>query len=114
MNQRLFVYGTLAPGRANARLLDGLAGEWQSATVNGSLHPQGWGATHGYPAVRLNPNGMLVPGWIFSSNELQSHWTRLDAFEGDRYQRVLTQATLKNGDRVEVYIYQLHSSVTVG
>jgi len=37
--QRLFVYGSLAPGEVNAQVLEPLAGEWQEASVRGTLHP---------------------------------------------------------------------------
>ena len=51
MKQRLFVYGTLAPGRPNEHVLAPLGGTWQPAFVRGRLHAQGWGAAPGYPAI---------------------------------------------------------------
>ena len=50
MTERLFVYGSLAPGESNAHVLAGIDGTWEPATVTGTLHPEGWGATLGFPA----------------------------------------------------------------
>ena len=37
IDTQLFVYGTLAPGRANEHQLDGLEGTWVQARVRGFL-----------------------------------------------------------------------------
>jgi gamma-glutamylcyclotransferase (GGCT)/AIG2-like uncharacterized protein YtfP len=44
VEERLFVYGTLAPGRPNEHMLAEVDGEWETATVRGRLVPEGWGA----------------------------------------------------------------------
>lgn len=107
MTERLFVYGTLAPGRPNAHLLDDIPGTWSPATVRGTLYEEGWGAAVGYPGIVLDEIGAEVRGFIFSSGELAAHWRRLDEFEGEGYERVLAQATLENGTVVQAYIYAL-------
>ena len=38
--QRLFVYGTLAPGRANAHVLTGIDGTWEEASVTGKRYAE--------------------------------------------------------------------------
>ncbi len=105
--QRLFVYGTLAPGRANEHLLKEIGGTWEDATVTGILYPDGWGAALGYPAIVLDENAEEVEGFIFISDKLSSHWEKLDKFEGGAYERVLVVAKLKDKSTVEAYIYQL-------
>ena len=110
MIQRLFVYGTLAPGRANEHLLKGVDGCWEDATVTGTLHPEGWGATLGYPAIVLSEAGEEVAGLLFSSNELSEHWARLDAFEGEAYKRVLAVVKLRDNSTVGAYVYALRGS----
>jgi len=35
MPQRLFVYGTLGPGRPNEQALNAIGGTWEEASVNG-------------------------------------------------------------------------------
>ncbi len=105
--EHLFVYGTLGPGRPNEHILKEIGGEWQRAHVQGVLHEKGWGAALGYPGIELDENAGEVDGFIFSSNNLASHWADLDAFEGEGYRRVFTTATLENGDRIQAYIYSL-------
>lgn len=84
---RLAVYGSLAPGKENHGQLDGLSGTWQPGTVRGHLHAEGWGATMGYTALRLDPEASEVPVLVFESADLPAHWARLDDFEGEDYRR---------------------------
>ena len=113
MTQRLFVYGTLAPGRPNEHVLAEIPGTWEPATVEGTLLPEGWGAAVGYPGIVLDELGGEVHGFIFSSQELSAHWARLDAFEGDGYERVVTAAELGDGTIVETHIYALKRTGSV-
>jgi len=111
MTARLFVYGSLAPGRRNAHVLADVPGAWQPATVRGTLFQEGWGAALGYPGIVLDERGDRIRGFVFSSDELPLHWDRLDAFEGEGYERVVATAELEDDTRVEAYIYALSSSV---
>ena len=110
MTHRLFVYGTLAPGRPNEHVLADVPGEWESATVTGRLLQEGWGAAVGYPGIILDKHGDEVQGFLFSSESLDKHWARLDEFEGEGYERVLTSATRQDGTTVDAYIYRLRGS----
>ena len=110
MTHRLFVYGTLAPGRPNEHILADLAGDWEPATVTGTLLQEGWGAAAGYPGIVLDEDGREVQGLVFSSENLPQHWARLDEFEGEGYERVLTTVKLKDGTAVEAYIYALRGN----
>lgn len=112
MTHRLFVYGSLAPGRPNEHVLADIQGEWEPATVTGTLLQEGWGAAMGFPGIILDECGGEVEGLLFSSENLAEHWARLDAFEGEGYERVLTKAKLKNGSVVDAYIYKLCRNVT--
>ena len=114
MKHRLFVYGTLAPGRPNQHVLAEVPGEWEPATVTGKLLQEGWGAAIGYPGIVLDEHGSEVPGLLFSSENLPEHWARLDAFEGEGYERVLTSARRKDGTTVDAYIYSLSTSPSEG
>ncbi|UHQ22849.1 gamma-glutamylcyclotransferase [Lysobacter sp. 5GHs7-4] len=107
MIQRLFVYGTLAPGRINAHVMADIPGRWQPASVTGTLLQEGWGAAVGFPGIVLDEHGAQVAGLVFSSERMDEHWPRLDEFEGDGYRRVLTTATLDDGTRVQAYVYSL-------
>ena len=111
MTVRLFVYGTLAPGRPNEHVLAQVPGTWEPATVRGTLLQEGWGAAVGYPGIVLDNRGSEVHGFIFSSEELSAHWARLDQFEGDGYERVVTPAVLGDGTVVEAHIYALKGNI---
>jgi len=107
MTDRLFVYGTLAPGRPNAHVLGDVPGTWEPATVRGRLVQEGWGAEAGYPGIVLSEDADDVQGFIFTSADLSAQWGRLDAFEGEGYARVPVRATLANGTTVHACIYAL-------
>ncbi len=107
MIERLFVYGTLGPGRPNEHVLGAIGGSWETATVTGILRQEGWGAAMGYPGIDLDEHGGEVKGFLFTSENLSGHWAVLDEFEGEVYERVLTKVTLKGGSTVDAYIYTL-------
>ncbi|WP_035855958.1 gamma-glutamylcyclotransferase family protein [Cryptosporangium arvum] len=107
MTHALFVYGTLAPGEPNAHVLADVPGTWEPASVTGHLRPDGWGAALGFPGIVLDANGPEVPGLLFRSPVLGDLWDRLDAFEGDGYDRVLTTARRPDGQVEDTYIYTL-------
>jgi gamma-glutamylcyclotransferase (GGCT)/AIG2-like uncharacterized protein YtfP len=104
VEEHLFVYGTLAPGRPNEHVLAPYAGTWTPATVRGELVDHGWGAEHGYPAIVLRADGPEVSGLLFSSDVLGDHWAALDAFEGPGYERVRATASTTDGE-VEAWVY---------
>lgn len=107
MINKLFIYGTLAPGRPNEHVLKDLQGTWQHGSVTGILHQQGWGADMGYPGITLDETGERVEGYLFSSPDLKEKWTELDAFEGEEYERVQTEVELEDSSKVTAYIYSL-------
>jgi len=103
---RLAVYGTLAPGRVNHHQLADLKGQWQRGTVRGKLVQAGWGAALGFPGLILDSSGPLVEVFLFESLDLRDHWSRLDAYEGSGYWRVVTQVRVADGE-LSAYIYVL-------
>ena len=107
IDTQLFVYGTLAPGRANEHQLDSLEGTWVQARVRGYLFEAGWGAAQGFPGIRLDNVGPEVSGWLFRSRDLVEHWERLDRFEGPGYRRVEVTARVTSGEILPAYIYEL-------
>ncbi len=102
--QRLAVYGSLAPGKSNHHQLDGLAGAWRPGVVRGQLHDAGWGSDQGFPGLTPDPAGPEVAVQIFVSPDLPAHWDRLDAFEGADYRRVRIEVMTPDGP-LEAYIY---------
>lgn len=107
MSEKLFVYGTLAPDRPNEHILRNIGGSWEVASVVGTLHAEGWGASMGYPGIILDKKGSKIEGFLFSSDNLAKHWLELDEFEGKGYERVRTIVELKNQTIVEAFIYSL-------
>ena len=105
---RLFVYGTLQPGEPNAHLLESIGGSWTPAFIYGHFDADGWGKTGGYPAVKLDPNGAQVQGYIFISKALPYHLERLDDFEGEAYERRRTTAFTSSRESFRAYIYSLN------
>lgn len=85
----LAIYGTLAPGAVNHPQIAGIPGSYRDAFVRGDLRHTGWGAEHGFPALSWRADGPRVPVKVFRSDELERHWQRLDAFEGEGYCRIL-------------------------
>lgn len=107
MISSVFIYGTLQPGGPNHHVMQAINGTWHKAHIRGTLKQDGWGADMGYPGLVLDPAADKIEGYVFQSDNLSEKWSELDAFEGDGYQRVLTQATLETGDVVETYVYAL-------
>lgn len=107
MTDKLFVYGTLAPGRPNEHILAPIAGTWQPATVTGKLYQNGWGAALGYPGIVIDSQGDKVEGLIFSSDKLPDNWSMFDEFEGEGYQRVTVTVELADGNNTDAQIYAL-------
>ena len=107
--QRLFVYGTLAPGRPNHHILAEVPGTWRRATLRGRLFEEGWGATLGYPAIIPSDDGDEVDGFVLVSEQLADHWPRLDDFEGEGYERVAVTVTVDGEGEAEAFVYALRS-----
>ena len=112
-HHRLFVYGTLAPGRSNHHIVEHLEGTWEEAEVNGILYPHGIGPTAGYPALELDAQGPSVPGYLLTSAELPAHWPAIDAFEGAGYRRVTTTVRRSDGTPIDACLYVLGSGLHI-
>ncbi len=101
-DRHLAVYGSLAPGQSNYGQLQALSGEWFAGySVRGTLLHHGWGDIIGFPALRWSLSGPSVPVKLFVSEDLPQHWSRLDAFEGADYLRILAPV-FENDDVIAV------------
>jgi gamma-glutamylcyclotransferase (GGCT)/AIG2-like uncharacterized protein YtfP len=108
---RLFVYGTLAPGRPNGHILANVSGTWEPATLKADLVQDGWGAALGYPALVLHKDATeVVSGLLLTSDALEEQWENLDKFEGDNYQRVVINVTLGDGTQLSAQAYVLRTT----
>lgn len=104
---RLFVYGSLGPGRPNEKVLQAIGGRWEAGSIRGKLVEAGWGAIMGFPGLVFDDANDEIPGSVFFSDNLENHWASLDQFEGDEYQRVPVTVTLTSGYMVDAYVYAL-------
>ena len=107
--EKLFVYGTLCPGRSSAHILENIGGDWLAGWVKGVLHESGWGAAVGFPAIQLDAKGSPVHGYVFQSTSLAQHWPMLDEFEAG-YERVPVTVNTEKGDLVTAWIYQIQAA----
>lgn len=107
---RLFAYGTLGPNRENAHIMANIDGVWQKAYVRGVIHTLDWGPDQGLPAIVLDSGAPQVAGFLFSSDELDQHWDRLDEFEGFQYERVQVEIQLETGEKLEAWTYQMNQN----
>ncbi len=97
VEHRLAIYGTLAPGRVNHHMVSMIQGTWREGIVRGHLSEDGWGATYGFPGIRLDPDGDEVVVQVLESPDLPAHWERLDDFEGAEYARVSVDVETEGG-----------------
>lgn len=105
--EKLFVYGSLQPGGPNHHVLTAIGGEWEPASIRGTLIQAGWGAGMGYPALVVNENGHDIAGHVFTSANLSTAWASLDGFEGEEYKRILAPVMLSSGQQIQAYVYVL-------
>ncbi|MDJ0777018.1 MAG: gamma-glutamylcyclotransferase family protein [Gammaproteobacteria bacterium] len=106
--ERLFVYGTLAPGRPNHVVLEQIPGYWEKATLKGNLLDEGWGSEFGCPGIVPSEDGEEVEGYVFSSDHLRNHWPMLDEYEGTGYRRVPVLVKVESGEKIEACVYALN------
>ncbi|MBY6190220.1 gamma-glutamylcyclotransferase [Microbulbifer agarilyticus] len=108
--ERLFIYGSLGPGRKNHHVVEVIPGIWEAATAKGKLQYEGWGAELGFPGfvpVQDGEDGEEVQGFLLSSEELSAYWIMLDEFEGSEYERIEITVKTENGEIVTASIYSL-------
>ncbi len=86
-DQRLIVYGTLAPGGLYHYLLADLAGTWEQCVIRGHM-----GDYWGFLAFNDDEHGPEHPAWLFTSKALPQKFPELDAFEGEAYHRIIIPA----------------------
>ena len=98
--ERLIVYGTLAPGGRYHHLLADLEATWERCLIWGRL-----GTYLGYPTFKWNPGGEAHPAWLVTSPFLPARIPHLDRFEGGAYSRRIIPA--QAGPRLVIgYLYE--------
>ena len=94
-DERLVIYGTLAPGQPNHNVIEDLRGVYGDCSVHGRIKE-----VDGLPYFTWAPSAAARRAVLFSSRQLPDAWVDLDLFEGDGYKRRLIPATV--GDQVAV------------
>lgn len=108
---KLIIYGTLAPGKPNHHKISHIQGEWKSAILKGGkLESKGWGADLGFNGFVSTPENeqIDISCYVLFSDDLSYHWHSLDEFEGDGYRRILAEYELENGLKGFGYIYGIN------
>ncbi len=103
---RLATYGSLSPGKLHNDQLDGIDGYWRSGLIRGRLVDAGPGSPIGFPGLVLDAEAFGIPVSLFESRELPAHWSRLDAFEGRDYRRVVATVDA-DGELLNAFVYVL-------
>lgn len=98
--ERLIIYGSLAPGGSNNFMFKGVEGNWHKCLICGHM-----GRWRGFKSFKFDPDGQEYVAWMFESPVLPQMYPDLDDFEGEEYQRVLIPARV--GDQwVIAHIYE--------
>ena len=91
-DERLVIYGTLAPGRANHNVIEDLSGRYLDCAVHGRVSE-----VDGLPYFTWAPAADALGALLFCSKQLPGKWDDLDRFEGAGYKRRLIPATTDSG-----------------
>lgn len=104
----LAVYGSLLPGEANHHAMLGITGTWVDGFILGYQFELTWGPAEGYLGVVLDRGGNRIPVKVMVSDNLESHWRRLDDFEGPGYRRVSVEVFSDvNGEPLgQAYVFE--------
>jgi gamma-glutamylcyclotransferase (GGCT)/AIG2-like uncharacterized protein YtfP len=86
-DERLVIYGTLAPGRENHSVIEHLGGSFSDCTVHGRI-----AEVDGLPYFTWAPEAPSLRAQLFRSDRLPATWDDLDRFEGSGYKRRLIPA----------------------
>jgi len=105
VDERLAVYGSLAPGERNAHILAPLAGIWLPGQLRGTTREIVRGYAAGYRGITLSEIEAPIACQLFCSHDLPSFWAKLDAFEGAEFVRTVT--IVRVGEAViEAQVYE--------
>lgn len=98
-DQKLIIYGTLAPDMPNHYIISDLSGNWEKCLINGYIDD-----VHGLPIFHWDISSPLIETQLFVSTDLPKQWSLIDNFEGSSYKRRLITAKTNTGISV-AYIY---------
>lgn len=88
-DQKLVVYGILAPGAPGEHILEEIGGDWQQCKIAGSIFSH-----EGLKYYKEYPEMSEINCRLFFSKFLPEGWASIDAFEGSNYNRILIPAKI--------------------
>ena len=91
-DERLVIYGTLAPGKPNHNVIQDLSGGYRDCSVHGRISE-----VDGLPYFTWAPSEASLGAQLLSSRQLPDKWDDLDRFEGDGYKRRLIPVAVGDG-----------------
>ena len=107
VTRHCFTYGSLMWADIMARVC-GCAFASEPASLAGHRrHPV---RGEDYPGLQAAPGG-LVPGRLYRDVDAQA-WARLDAFEGEEYERVGVVVALADGRTLPAQVYRFRAGFT--
>lgn len=106
MTAHCFTYGSLMWADIMARVCGAEFASEPASLAGHARHPV---RGQDYPGLRPADAG-LVPGRLYREVDAAA-WARLDAFEGDEYERVLVDVTLAGGAVVPAWVYRFRAEV---
>ena len=100
-DERLAVYGALAPGEARHYMLAPFRGAWSTGFVRGRMTATPFGLS----VLELDPDGDRVPVHILHAPQLKSAWQGLSLIEGTGFTRLLAAVEDADGVKAVANIY---------
>ena len=97
-DEKLVVYGSLAPGERHHHLLASLRGEWVRCSMTGVIRMH-----EGYKIYDTEGTAQ-IQALLFVSPDLPRYWRVLDDFEGEAYRRIIVSVDTAEG-RITANVY---------
>ncbi|MEM7498837.1 MAG: gamma-glutamylcyclotransferase family protein [Pseudomonadota bacterium] len=104
---RLATYGTFPPGRENHHVVAPIGGHWREGFLQGRTRAARRGRWTGFAGFEPLPGGPYLPAFLLEAEALPDHWARLDAFEGEAFQRITVGFRLPEGTTLPAQVYVL-------
>lgn len=104
MTRHCFTYGSLMWADIMARVCGREFASEPASLADHRRHPV---RGQDYPGLRAAPGG-LVPGRLYRDVD-EAAWARLDAFEGDEYERADVVVVLADGGTLPAQVYRFRA-----
>jgi len=96
-NDKLLLYGTLKTGKSNSRILDNYRNNLKNVSIWGFIEMEN---NLPYYTFSISSSQNEIQAELIHNNELNTHFDKLDEFEGTTYRRI--KVPFKNENEVEI------------